>query len=404
MEYISLFKQYVMTNYSECYELYKNRFDSESSYHFNFKIGEYDAFIFCHPSIYSKVCSIYQLNKEVEAVFSSLPLVAQEHYIKKCLIDEVQFTNEIEGVASTRKEINTIIDSIERNKKNNGYRIEGIVNSYRKLIDGNSIDLNTSSDVRAIYDALLLHEIESENPSNVPDGLIFRAGQVEVDNFGGDSIHKGVFPEKDIITYMDNALSILKNSDIDPLISASIFHYLFGYIHPFYDGNGRMSRFITSYLLSKVLAPITSFRISMTIKEKIGDYYKAFKQTNDSRNFGDIGTFVDVMLDIIIESEKKTILYAKDKMNTICALMDKISKTGDHTKKETDFLYVLVQASLFSSEGISLNSLNKILKLDPKTIKDYIDKNQNLISINKQNKEYLYSIDTMAIKQLNETL
>lgn len=392
MEYLSLFKKYVITNDSECKKLYDERFKSESSFHFDFKIGDYEGFFFGHPAIYDKVSRIYKLDQEVKKQFDLLPNIAQDHYIKKCLIDEIQFSNEIEGVISTRKEINDILKDVQKQKPSKKTRLEGIVKSYASLLNNVDIKMNTSSDIRKIYDELLLHEISVEDSRNIPDGIIFRKGPVEVDNSEGESIHNGVYPEEAIITYMDNALSLLKNSDIEPLIGICIFHYLFGYIHPFYDGNGRISRFITSYLLTKILCPISALRISMTIKEKISTYYKAFKDTNDPRNFGDIGTFVDALLNIIIESQEKTILYAAEKNNQIISIWNSI-KGRNFPAKENDFLFVLLQASLFSKDGLSINELTAILKMDIKTIRGYTIKHSSLIKMNNNNRGYLYSID-----------
>ncbi len=35
------------------------------------------------------------------------------------------------------------------------------------------------------------------------------------------------------------------------LVSIAVFHYLFGYVHPFYDGNGRMARYLSSIFCSE---------------------------------------------------------------------------------------------------------------------------------------------------------
>lgn len=46
---------------------------------------------------------------------------------------------------------------------------------------------------------------------------------------------------------MDAALKILHSQDFPLFVRLGLFHYFFAYIHPFYDGNGRMDRFIISY-------------------------------------------------------------------------------------------------------------------------------------------------------------
>lgn len=53
---------------------------------------------------------------------------------------------------------------------------------------------------------------------------------------------------------IENALKniydwLSKQSEIHPLIKAGIFHHEFAYIHPFFDGNGRLARILTTYYL-----------------------------------------------------------------------------------------------------------------------------------------------------------
>ena len=53
------------------------------------------------------------LDKTLLRLMQSLPSIALNQYIKTCLIDEIKMTNEIEGVYSTRKEINDILDNLK---------------------------------------------------------------------------------------------------------------------------------------------------------------------------------------------------------------------------------------------------------------------------------------------------
>ena len=52
--------------------------------------------------------------------------------------------------------------------------------------------------------------------------------------------------EEKMIEAMEQALRFLEENPCDILYRISIFHYLLAYIHPFYDGNGRLGRFIYS--------------------------------------------------------------------------------------------------------------------------------------------------------------
>lgn len=42
---------------------------------------------------------------------------------------------------------------------------------------------------------------------------------------------------------------IMSNDQTHPMIKAGIMHHQFAYIHPFFDGNGRMARILTAYFL-----------------------------------------------------------------------------------------------------------------------------------------------------------
>jgi Fic family protein len=42
---------------------------------------------------------------------------------------------------------------------------------------------------------------------------------------------------------------VMKDDEIHPLVKAGILHHQFVYIHPFFDGNGRLARVLTSYYL-----------------------------------------------------------------------------------------------------------------------------------------------------------
>lgn len=131
---------------------------------------------------------------------------------------------------------------------------------------------------------MFLSEIREEDPKDVPDGQIFRKDHVDVVSATQRVIHHGAYPESEIIRSMDKAIKILNAENIEPLFRIAIF--LFGYIHPFYNGNGRLNRFISSYYLAHTLEPIMGYRLSYTIKENINRCYKSFRIVNDKKTKG----------------------------------------------------------------------------------------------------------------------
>lgn len=377
MSYKSLYKSYVENDYSTFMKIYQNRFNSSSTIKFNIFIKNHQSFFSYDKDIMSLLNNINLINKRVKKLIEDLPRIAYEQYFRKSLIDEIQFTNEIEGVISTRKDINDLILEIE-NKAKIENRFYGIVNKYLLLTKSNLV-FKDSNDIRKLYNEMLYKEIEKEDKNNLPDSKIFRKDSVSVYSKVDKIVHTGINPEEKIIEYMDYNLDILNSNEIDTLIKVALFHYFFGFIHPFYDGNGRINRFISSYVLSKEYNEILGFRLSMTIKENLTQYLDAFRYTNDERNRADVSTFVYEFLDIIYKSFQKTELYALekkqllDKYNLVLAKFNLFDNYKDNNKKDIlNVLYSLIQCSLFGDFGLSKSDLKTIINKQDTKIAEYL--------------------------------
>jgi len=365
MDYKLLSKLYYKDK-DEYETLCKERKNSEHTEFLNIKIGGNEAFYCLSAEVFDLSYKIQDLDKKILALLSSLPPVAIRQFETESLINEIIQTNGIEGVHSTRKEIKNVLIESPKGKKNRFY---GLVTKYY-MLEKEQISLNTCQDIRKVYDELVLPEILADNPKNVPDGKLFRKDMAEVTTSTQKVVHKGVFPEEKIIDYMEQALKILNNEKIPVLIRISVFHYLFGYIHPFYDGNGRTSRFISSYLLSKNFENLIGYRLSYTIKENLSLYYDAFTICNDEKNIGDLTPFIITFLDIIYKAyEKLDETLSKRKM-TLDEMAQKISELEYIQSGLFDdkLCYVLLQAALFSKDGISKKELCALLDISLSTL------------------------------------
>ncbi|MBQ6873805.1 MAG: Fic family protein [Clostridia bacterium] len=346
--------------------LYAKRISAESTCILPIKIGGYQAFYcLCHE-IHEKSLKIMQLDKMVSAIKNELPPAALVQFANKCLIDEIKLTNDIEGVYSTRKELSDVLYEMDGKAKKK--RFYGLLNKYKMLISDTEFPLNTSTDIREIYDDLVLKEIAEECADNIPDGEIFRKDAAEVTTATQKVIHKGAYPETKIIQLMEQSLNILNQKDIPALIRISVFHYLFGYIHPFYDGNGRTSRFISSYLLSKDFEFLIGFRLSYTIKAHIKEYYEAFKECNDEKNCGDLTPFIIMFLNIILESFQNLYEALEKRSNLLLTFSDTINGNSCISEDLKAFALILTQTSLFSSEGITKKQLEAELEISESTV------------------------------------
>ena len=405
MSYKTLYKLFYSSK-KEFENEYNKRFNAENAVHLGFDINGNPAFFLETPEIFKQVISIERKNDHIKDLLADLPKKAVTHFITRCLIDEIVVSNNIEGVFSTRREINKIFNDISKTQKNK--RFVGLVNKYKILIQGGNIPLDNYQDIRKIYDDIFLEEIKEYDPQNIPDGECFRKDSVNVFSETQKVIHTGLYPEKKIIEYMKYGMDILNNKDIDILFRTAIFHYMFGYIHPFYDGNGRTSRFISSYLLSKNLNKIIGFRISLTIKNNINKYYEAFKICNHPNNKGDITPFIEMFLNIIDISQEKLCEALEERSEALRRYEELIKKymiktTGSCENNIFNLYFVLAQATLFSENGISQKELIEVSGVSYNKFKSDLEKiPENMIITTREGRFIHYKLNLEELDATNE--
>ena len=387
---------------TEYESIYDARFNSEASIKLPIKIHENVGFIFNTNEITKLLVKIYKTINKINLLRTHLPNIAINSYIIKSLKDEIALTNEIEGVRSTRKEIEDAIDSIKNDKST---RFKGLVDKYFKLISNEIIPLNNCEDIWTIYDALVLPEIEKEN---LPDGILFRKEPVQVVSATQKEKHRGIMPESKIIESLDLCLDFLKSDDIDSLIKISAFHYLFGYIHPFYDGNGRTSRFISSYLIKNELDVLLALKLSYTVKNNINKYYKAFDVCNDRKNKGDITFFVVTFLELL--SQASDDLYTKiadlnDQLNYYNNIINTLVNEKALNDKQAKCIFILCQNRLFDDTYMNMNTLTELLEKSDTTTRKILKslESKNLLVKSRNKNQYLYSANLDSLSSQNFT-
>lgn len=386
--------------YQKTYEM---RYYGPGAVHLGFELrDQLPTFFVLSPELVSMGMEIYRIDKKIGQLRNCVPNVAVKQFCMKCLIDEIYLTNRIEGVHSTRKELSQLLVKFQEDadRKPGRDRFEGLMAQYLKLQENAVIPLDTCQDIRSLYDALVLPDVLKENPENMPDGQIFRKDSASVVSKSQKVIHNGLYPETAIQTAMEKALHFLKRTDVEPLFKISAFHYLLEYIHPFYDGNGRLGRFIVSYLLSQELDPLIAYRLSYTIQENINAYYDAFKECNNPRNKGDVTPFLFMMLTMIKTSMEKLQNALEERYYLLKMYEDHLTKFPGAEKPEMQELYFfLVQASLFAEQGISLQELASCMKKGESTIRLYFKeiRSNGMLKKHQAGRQVGYSLDLRVV-------
>ena len=104
---------------------YEKRFNDEDTVHLDIEISGNPAFICQTKEMFDSIISIERTNTAIVKMCSDLPEKALIQYRNRCLTDEIVLTNNIEGVHSTRKEINEILADLST--KDRKKRFVGLV-------------------------------------------------------------------------------------------------------------------------------------------------------------------------------------------------------------------------------------------------------------------------------------
>ena len=352
----------------------------------------YPAFFYYTESLASILANMTAEVKRLVELTNIIPPIAISQFQNACLVDEIKSSNDIEGVHSTRKEIKAAMDAQSSMSVATNVRLGSIVNKYAKLGTREKISLQSCNDLRNFYDSFILDEVLRDNPKNRPNGKLFRKDPVDVWS-KTKIIHRGILPEEKIIAYMDTALELLNNEEIPGMVRVAAFHYLFGYIHPFYDGNGRTSRFISSYYLAKMLHPLVAIRLSITIKKSLRVYYKLFEDTNAYGNCGDLTPFIAGFLSLVLKSVSRVNAILAKKHQQLMDYEKRLRALPVVRKADFPIYCVLLQAALFSDEGASLEEISQTVRKKPRTIQDRIKAcPPEHIIINKSHRAYRYML------------
>ena len=376
-------------------ETYRQRFDSKDATRFGFSVAGHPAFYVMDSEVYKLILAAERLDREISNLQDHLPTKAIDQYMNKCLIDEIVLTNEIEGVHSSRQEIGEVLENLAKQDKRG--RFKGIVEKYDALNQGSIIPLKTCEDIRSLYDDLVLEEVLRENPENRPDGKLFRKGITHVIDETGRVIHDGVEPEDKIIELLKEALEVINDEKIEVIVRVSLFHFMFSYIHPFYDGNGRTNRFVSSAVLASSFSPLPGLRLSYAVKEHIKSYYKAFSVCEHPLNRGDLTPFVISFAHIIVDAMESMRDSLSEKAIQLDQAMSRLLLCFDDEADELkrNIGYVLVQAALFSELGVTAKDLAVLENVSAPTIYGKLKKldKKNLIKRRKKGRSVYMSID-----------
>ena len=223
-----------------------------------------------------------QVGRLDASALNSSPQLRKQNRIKT-----ITGTLAIEGNTLTEEQITAIVEG------------KPVLGSVRELAEVKG--------AIAAYDAL-----PTFRPGNLRDllaahglmmsDILVNAGAFRTKAVGihkGNVVHHVAPPAHQVSGLMAELTQWLTQSKDLPLITSSVFHYEFEFIHPFSDGNGRMGRLWQTLILSRWHPLFLSLPLESVIKDNQQQYYQALEQADQQANST---PFVHFMLSVIAET------------------------------------------------------------------------------------------------------
>lgn len=348
-------------------ELYQKRITSGSALRWDFRIGEDPAFCVLTVDIVTRLEHVMSRELSISSLWNEIPVGASRGYLQTLLLREIEATNGIEDIRSTRQEI----DEALRAKRGDGgpyKRFRELARLYNGLAFESLGLPKKFADVRKIYDAVTDGELEDGAEI---EGPLFRAETTNV--MGGTKvIHKAV-PAHEIEPRIQMILELLDEKETSGLITAVVTHFMFEYVHPFYDGNGRTGRFLLAQKLQRVLSPPTAIALSPTINEYKSRYYKAFETAENPLNRAELTGFVSDMLGLIATAQAEMLHDLTTRKYRFDGLKRRIESLPSGSKQEqrrAQILFLLGQVWLFDdTRVIAQDDVLPYFSASPRTLR-----------------------------------
>ena len=381
---------------------YEQRFNAPFARHIAINIREfnhekkYPAFYYYPEELVMALERVNASYNVFTSVLETVPPMVQYQFSLSCIVDEVGSTSEIEGIHSSKKELKAVLDG-----ESVGSQFSSIVKKYNMLMSGEAINFESVADIRKFYDEFAYAEVLKDNPSNKLDGKLFRGDDVNVLTATGKILHRGVFPEEKIIRYLDEGLKVLQDKTIPFLVRMAVFHYIFVYVHPFYDGNGRTARFISSYFIAKHMYHLPALMLSVVIKCSVKKYYELIHDTELEINCGDLTPFIMGFIKIIEQAINTVSQKLTRKMHQMEKYAEKLKGIIPNDRFSQELYKVLLESSMFYGQGVTMERLRQLTGKSRNTIQSRLKKFPPSHLVVRKGSKYFYKLNLLALKGLS---
>jgi len=315
------------------------------------------------PGILNLIAKIDEFKGEWKAIGNLAPdrLNALKHV---ATIESIGSSTRIEGVKLTDQEIELLLSGLD--KKSFGSRDEQEVAGYAEVMNTVFESYGqipfTENYIRQLHKMLLQYSSKDTRHRGE-----YKKMTNHVEAFDHDGKSLGVIFEtaspfdtpKDMEELVTWTSTQLKEKLLHPLLIISVFIVHFLAIHPFQDGNGRLSRVLTALLLLKegyLYVPYSS--LESVIEKNKDNYYLALRRTQGSfkSEDPDYAPWLTFFLDAL--DAQKEMLARKIERENVFTKLPKLSRQIIELVKDHGELSI---SEIESITGANRNTIKKRL-------------------------------------------
>ena len=263
--------------------------------------------------------------------------------------EEISSSMEIEGINTSRDSVRRILQGYAPQTDEES-RIYGMKLGLDFIAD--PAHAITEENIHRLYQTAIGNYLN--NDDQLLEGHRYRHDAVYI---VGERVEHTGLPHDKLPQYMQALVSFIQSdSEMNDLLKSAIIHFYVAFLHPYFDGNGRMARLLHLWYLVQNGYPSALFiPFSSLIKRSKSSYYKAYTQVEENAKLSgsiDLTPFLTYFIHEVYDQLEPCISTSAG----LPAFQD-ILKSGQITEKEHALWnYVL---SAYGTSQFSTKQLEK---------------------------------------------
>ena len=327
----------------------------------NYKYGEeFNTFLHTLEELYYKTLplldfdgnNIVFIENHAAVNQSAVKLLLQsqdQHYGIKAAEDEIVATSAIESIDFSRDSVRKILKGMAPNDEQEN-RILGIKHGLEFIAD--TINKITEDNLYKLYMMTVGDFLTGDD--KLAKGNFYRHDTVYVVS---DHVEHSGLDYKKVPKFMKLLIEFVNTEDdINDLIKAAIIHFYIAFVHPYFDGNGRIARLVHLwFLIQKGYQSALFIPFSSQIEKSRKAYYDAYTAIEENKKYSgkiDVTPFVLYFINNVYNKMNES----STAVETLTVYDDAV-KDGKVTEKETKLWKFVL--SFYGTEEFSTKQLEK---------------------------------------------